>query len=1018
MQETYCKQEIIIYGRVQGVGFRPFVAGLAEELGMDGIVQNAGGIVKIRAGAEKKALDAFVHRLLHYPPAGARIVDATVAELPPEASVYTFSGDADGGDDRKATAGSASLNWVDGSIGFYDSDGVDSCVPPKNGPGAGFSIVKSEKQADALRFLPPDIAVCDRCVQEMNDSKNRRYRYPFISCTACGPRFSIMEEIPYDRETISMRDFRMCPECAAEYQKKGDIRRHAQTIACGKCGPMLRLYYPIHQKTNAVKCGQYLMEGDVVKKRGMPGDFAAGNESVRQPMKFDAPGQNGIQTAVHIGKMQAMEEKDAEKALQESVRLLRSGGILALKDIGGYHFAFDPMQSEPARRLRIFKNREEKPFAVMFPDLARIRAYCEVSQTEAELLLSEARPIVLLKKKKGMDFVPEVCGTSSRIGAFLPCAPLQHLLLQEVGPLVMTSGNRGGEPILTEDADMLSYMDTGVPDAVLAHDRRIVSGLDDSIYQVTDILGQREVVQAIRRARGLVPEPVPLSVCAPMKQNFRHALQEGSILSGGGESASSGRFRQQDVFAAGGDLKAVFALGRGHMAYLSGHFGDLDDARAAQSRREAIGRMGRLLGIHPTKAVCDLHPRYVSAAQVREDMKCICAVQHHKAHVAAVAAEFGLFDAPFLGVAYDGTGYGEDGTVWGGEVFFCHSGFVRVAHLESVCLAGGDASAKNAAATAFCYLNEAERRGHILAEEVEALLNKHLKKNEMVILSSALEHHINTVYSSSMGRLFDAAAAVLGICCYNTYEGECPQRLQELAQGYAEQCADLVEQVTVSCAANDAALDGQEAAAGAVFGKKADADRASFEKPDEGMLCGRAAIGNPDVRMLCSRAAIGKGRTMELRIRFSWRDGMWIADTVQLMADLVREALAGTDTGMLAYGFHLLIARMTVELCELVNQSLLEERAVGQSGMDEQAGMEKKDAWQSGMEEETRRGSAGIKRVALGGGTMYNSLLLQLMIPEFEKRGYQVYVNEKVPSGDGGLAYGQLAMQRLFDIID
>ena len=677
--------KITVSGMVQGIGFRPFVAELAEELELAGQVKNLGGIVEIIVSGDKKAVDMFVQRLRCAGESGelpgARIDDLSIENV-----------------------------WDD----TKEEDSVQE---------RGFHIVESGSGREAKRFLPVDLPTCDRCVKEMHNPRNRRYRYPFISCTSCGPRFSIQKAVPYDRETITMDDFPMCEDCKKEYNEKGNIRRHAQTIACEVCGP--RLSFVRIQDT-------FVKDGNIMH------DF--------------------------------LQISDQQQAISEAVEALLQGKIGAVKDIGGYHFAFLPTNSQAASRLREFKNRDKKPFAVMFLNIKEVEKYCEVSEKEAALLTSSARPIVLLKKKK--DFVPEICGESDRIGALLPCNPLQILLLEETGPLVMTSGNRGGEPIIISEEEMKKHLDNGI-DFMLTHDREILTPLDDSIYQVNEI-GDKPIVQLIRRARGLAPEPIRLQRKSP-----------------------------KDVFAAGGDLKAAFALGRDELVYMSQYFGDLEDVRCAESREKGIRHMMELLEITPEITVGDLHPAYFSTQNMKKK------IQHHHAHVASVIAEHGL-EGKVLGVACDGTGYGTDGTIWGSEFLLCEDEKMeRVGHFSSVKLVGGDASAKQADMTLYSYMLEARERGldvdaffeECIGQAEEAMSQK-LKLQEM-----AWKQNINTAYSSSIGRLFDAAAALLDICHGNSYEGECAIKLEQAAHIGMQEIANLSGeelQVHVSCKKIDA----------------------------------------------------------------------------------------------------------------------------------------------------------------------------------------------------------------------
>lgn len=750
--------KIIVSGLVQGIGFRPFVAELAEELGLTGQVKNLGGIVEIIVSGDKKAVDAFIQRLKCVAETGelpgCRIDDLEAEELK----------------DME-----------------FDTE---------------FHIVDSGDGREVRRFLPVDLPTCDRCIEEMHDPKNRRYRYPFISCTACGPRFSIQKKVPYDRETITMDDFDMCETCKKEYTQKGNIRRHAQTIACKNCGPKLK----------------YVSMTDAK-------DF--------------------------------LQISDEQQAISEAVQALLEGKIGAVKDIGGYHFAFMPTYSQAASRLREFKNRDKKPFAVMFLNLDEVKKYCEVSEKEAALLTSSARPIVLLKKKQ--DFVPEICGESDRIGALLPCNPLQILLLEETGPLVMTSGNRGGEPIIILEEEMMEHLGCGI-DFMLTHDREILTPLDDSIYQVTKI-GDEEKVQLIRRARGLAPEPIRLS----------HKLKK-------------------DTFAAGGDLKAVFALGKDELVYLSQYFGDLEDVRCANSRKEGISHMKELLEIQPEVTVGDLHPAYFSTQNMEKK------VQHHHAHVASVIAEHGL-EGKVLGVACDGTGYGTDGTIWGSEFLLCEEGNMeRVGHFSSVKLVGGDASAKQADMTLYSYMLEARERGY----DVETFFQDCEKNDKNYTLQEmAWKQNINTVYSSSMGRLFDVAAALLDICHYNSYEGECAIQLEQAAHVGKKEAEDILQ-------------------------------------------------------VVCEK-----------------EENLWQADSVRLLVELYH-LKDKYSKEVLAYLLHHAVACAIVEMANKI--------------CDEK----------------------GVHQVALSGGTFINRILLSEVVGGLEASGKKVFVNEKVPCGDGGIALGQI----------
>lgn len=729
--------KIKVFGMVQGVGFRPFVADLARELSISGKVKNNGGRVEILAAGEEKAMEVFLRRLSVSAPEGALVT----------------------------------------SIETEEPDALDTDVWEN-----GFFIVRSTEGEETLRRLPVDLATCASCERELFEAGNRRYRHPFISCQSCGPRYSIMKRVPYDRENVTMVSFPMCGECEEEYGKPGDRRRHAQTICCKDCGPQL---------------------------------FGIGKDGRRD---------------------------SGEEALSTAVSVIKSGGIVAVKDIGGFHFTFLP-DNEPARKLREFKSREKKPFAVCFRDMASIVEWCVVSGEEERLLTSSARPIVLLSKKK--DFPEEVLKGSSRIGAMLPCNPLQLLLLSETdGPLVMTSGNRGDEPIIIHTREMERLLSKGCPDYILSHEREILSPLDDSIFQVTELPSGEIITQVLRRARGIVPDPIILN------QELKN-----------------------EVFAAGGDLKAVFGFGKGKAAYLSQHFGDLYELSCEKAREYEIDRMRSLFSFRPEKSVADLHPAYLSGKKA--DQK----IQHHQAHVLSVMAEHDL-KGKILGIAFDGTGYAAENTIWGSEFLICEGReFHRAGGLRPVLLPGGDRGARKAELSLAGFLYAA---GESIDPSVAA----------------AIRAEIGTVRSSSMGRLFDAAASVLQVCTENTYEGQCAAEL--------EQCAEKAEQF------------------------------------------------------------------MALELSLIEEDGIVEGDGAALIASMKKAAWEGAGTAELALGFHRAVALFTVETAKRIAER------------------------------------EGIRQIAVSGGSFVNRILLKLILPELMSAGYEVFWNEKVPCGDGGLALGQI----------
>jgi hydrogenase maturation protein HypF len=625
---------IKVYGIVQGVGFRPLVYHIANKHGIRGFVRNVGGYVEILAQAEQEPYQRFLTELIR--DSGR---DYEIVRYEEEAAV---------------------------SDGLYQD----------------FVIVESESSAE-VSILPPDLPVCQSCLEELFHTRDRRYLNPFISCAACGPRYTIMEELPYDRDTTVMKDFTMCESCRQEYLSPENRRHHAQTISCNDCGP-----YLIYREK---QCSEHAVEYERLDRA----------------------------------------------AFSQAAATLKSGGIVAVKGIGGYHFVCSPFIEESVIHLRRLKGREEKPFAVMFESLESMKEYCNVSKEEEKLLSSKARPIVLLTIHKE-ELAPSTNQGSLYCGAFLPYTPLQQLLTRECGPLIMTSANLSGRPIIRADEEMLS-LESPYLNGVLYHKRRIVRSVDDSVARVID-----QKPQLIRRSRGYVPYPVFLSYDRE-KDNHQGA-----------------------IFATGGDLKAAYCLYHKGSAIVSQYFGDMEEEAVLTEYVNSFKDLSRLYMHTPDIAVCDLHPNYHSTHFAKSLGIPVLQVQHHHAHIASVMAEHEL-TGPILGVAFDGTGFGEDGNIWGGEFMLCEKDrYKRVAHLSYTPLLGGDSSMRDAKKTAACYLIAAGRKDY-------------LQDDRMPLISAALEHRVNTVLSSSMGRLFDAVSALLDIGQVNHYEGECAARLEREA---------------------------------------------------------------------------------------------------------------------------------------------------------------------------------------------------------------------------------------------
>ncbi len=632
---------IRIWGIVQGVGFRPFIAKLADSMGMKGSVRNIGGLVDVIITDTEERIEAFVDAIPREKPAPSEIVHIKIEEIPHE--------------------------------DFH-------C----------FTIIDSGEGDDEAAMIPADLAICPDCFADLYDKTNPRYRHPFISCMACGPRYTIIDRIPYDRCNTAMDDFPMCNFCKGEYTDRSDRRYHAQTISCHHCGPELLLY-------GSDICGE-----DAVKK---------------------------------------------------AAEQLSQGKIIALKGVGGYNFLASPFESETVQNLRTLKGREEKPFAVMFRSVEEVEQYCKVTPESKALLESSARPIVLLETI-GQPFADETNKTSRYTGCFLPSMGLHYLLLDQCGPLIVTSANLSDMPMICQDDEMFALYEEKKPllAAVFYHERDIRLRVDDSVVRVID-----RQPQMIRRSKGYAPVPL--------------YLQGSTTIP-----------KQYQILALGAQLKSAFTVTKGNFAYVSQYFGDLDADNIRNIYRENVDRMTELFRIKPNLIVTDMHPLYYTHDFGEEYSQKhgipILHIQHHHAHVASVMAEHDLDDA-VIGVSFDGTGYGEDGCIWGGEFLLCKRWkYVRMGHLQYVPMIGGDNSMKEGWKSAMCYMAA-------IGNEAETLPLAHDDRYAMV--KAAIHHHINTIYNSSMGRLFDAVAAACGIHEENRYEGECAIMLENAAARCLEQ---------------------------------------------------------------------------------------------------------------------------------------------------------------------------------------------------------------------------------------
>ena len=666
---------IHVTGIVQGVGMRPFVYREAMAHGICGWVLNAGDGVHIEAHAPTDALDAFVAALSEHAPAAARVEHVEVVGL-------------------------AANGW----------DAANE---------QGFRIVASQDQTAHTTLVSPDIATCNDCLRELFDPADRRYHYPFINCTNCGPRFTIIRSLPYDRVATSMDCFPMCPKCAAEYADPLDRRFHAQPDACFDCGPHITWR-----------------------------EAGVGNES----------GEAAASPAVGTTR----ETSDA--IIDRCVELLADGGIVAIKGLGGFHLACDASNEQAVAELRRRKRRSNKPLAVMVRDLADVERLCHVNDVERDLLTGSIRPIVLLRRRAACEsggspnvLAPSVAHDLPELGVMLPYTPLQHLLLaaaeaRGMHALVMTSGNLSEEPIETDDDLAWEHLvAAGIADALLGNDRAILSRYDDSVVRTVG-----GVVMPVRRARGYAPRPLPLP-----------ALDGAPPC----------------VLACGPQQKATIALTREGTngeatCFVSQHIGDVENGGTFDAWNAARTRLEDLFDLAPAALACDLHPSYLSSQWAREQArKCnlpLVEVQHHHAHIASVMAEAiaaGQLttDARVLGIAFDGTGAGTDGTIWGGEFLVASlGGFERAAHLRTWALPGGAASVRDARRNAFALLSELGLLEHPGADRLLGSLDEQTRS----VTATMIERGINSPRTSSMGRLFDVAAAILGICGQATYEGE------------------------------------------------------------------------------------------------------------------------------------------------------------------------------------------------------------------------------------------------------
>src|SRR6266496_5210629 len=627
------RRRIEVSGIVQGVGFRPYVYRLATDRHLSGSITNTSSGVTIEVQGPQASIDDFVRRLPQEAPPLARITDVSVCDM------------------------------------------------QRNGD-CKFHIIASRRGETVHTLISPDVATCDDCLRELLDPKDRRHRYPFINCTNCGPRFTIVRDIPYDRPRTSMAMFRMCPVCQAEYDDPRDRRFHAQPNACWDCGPQLQLWD---------------REGHVL---------------------------------------------DNEDPVLTTVSALKSGQIVAVKGLGGFHLVADATNESAVNLLRERKRRVEKPFAIMVPNLEAADELCDVGRAERDVLQSVQRPIILLRRKKETAVAEQVAPFHRDLGIFLPYTPLHHLLFADGGftALVMTSGNLSEEPIAIDNDEARSRLN-GLADAFLVHNREILLRCDDSVVQV--ISGQ---TRQMRRSPGFVPVPVFLHREVPA------------------------------ILAVGGELKNAVCLTKGKHAFLSQHIGDLENLESYKFFEEAVEHLQNILEIRPEVIAYDLHPDYFSTKWALQQKGCsLVGVQHHHAHIASCMAENHL-DGSVIGFALDGTGYGTDGNIWGGEVLLAnYTSYERAAHFEYVPMPGGTAAIHEPWRMAVSYLTHHFGRDFLNMKLPFIAMLDHRK---LELLLQMLDRKVNSPLTSSCGRLFDAVAALVGIRQEVNYEAQAAIELE------------------------------------------------------------------------------------------------------------------------------------------------------------------------------------------------------------------------------------------------
>ncbi len=884
---------IRVFGIVQGVGFRPTVKRHADACDIAGSVSNKGPYVEIFAEGSEKCVHSFIKRIQEQPPKRAVILKLDVENLDLDEN-YIYKNEFEEQISEKYDIGNVESEKItsDGEDIFrkintnintdvseerLDEDKIYK-VESEADSKEKFQIIESEKEEGEI-FVSPDIAICPECKKELYDKNDRRYLHPFINCTCCGPRLTILDSMPYDRVRTSMGEFPMCEKCEYEYTHAETRRFDAQPVCCNDCGPEVYL----------------------------------------------------------LGR----EERGAD-AIRYTRKVISEGGIVAVKGIGGFHLCCDATKEETVARLRQRKKRPMKPFAVMMKDLAVVRRECETEPHLEAILDGHQKPIILLPKKEGGTLCESVAPDNPKIGVMLPYAPIQLLLFDyqdetEVSDcLVMTSANTSGAPICRDDEDALNEL-TGLCDVILSHDRKIRLRADDTVMDL-----YRGEPYMIRRSRGYAPLPFMMG----------------------------NEFKGQ-VLAVGGELKNAFCIGKNQLFYPSPYIGDMGDVRTVKALKESVKRMEELLETKPQIVACDMHPSYNTRAAAEEMGLPVFLVQHHYAHILSCMAENEwTTEKKVIGVSFDGTGYGTDGTIWGGEILLAdYDSFTRWGCIEPFAQTGGDASAKEGWRIAVSLLGKIYgKENALLIIETLGICEPKLAKLQFTME----ERGINTVQSTSAGRLFDAVSAILGIRKSSTFEGEASTSLQFAAEKWLDSCNEEIEE-SESFAESGILAEYRNVERKESFVEDKNISQESFEKQQKTFSQQQININRNMKVSQESSSDIEQKIIAEQNdsINQNTKEELYYLPTLALVKELVERKLAGENSNQLALHFHKGLAQMIVSACEKAR-------------------------------EET-----GINTVALSGGVYQNKLLLNYSVTMLEERGFHVLHHHLLPPNDGGISLGQ-----------